>query len=89
MTLATLVLGVDAAGKFSCELRALTSGHREVLESLRSMVNRQVGLLSVTPAKECKGLEARIFLQDDISTVGLPLGHFESQGFRQHYIILG
>ena len=48
---------------------ALTPAHREVLESLRTMVDIQVGLLSVISAKECKGLEARIFLLGDMSTL--------------------
>ena len=64
--MATVVLGVEVTRKLFYEyVRALTSAYREVLESLRTMVDIQVRLLSVIPAKECKGLESRIFLLGD------------------------
>ena len=49
---------------------ALISVHRKGQERLRSVMDVQVELFSVRPAKVCKGLEARFFL-DVISTLHL------------------
>ena len=74
---------------------ALVSVHGVVIESFRT-VEVHVELLSVRPAKACKGLEAHVFLLHVRSTLHLSVhngysgsvspsvGHSEYQDFRQH-----